>query len=64
VVSEIDYDLCIQCGLCYVACRDGAHFAIRFEAGRRVVVDEERCTGCAFCAQVCPVPGCITIRNR
>jgi dihydropyrimidine dehydrogenase (NAD+) subunit PreA len=64
VISVINYDLCIQCGLCYVACRDGAHVAIHYEpARRRVAVDEERCVGCALCAQVCPVPGCITSKN-
>ncbi|NPV56177.1 MAG: NAD-dependent dihydropyrimidine dehydrogenase subunit PreA [Anaerolineae bacterium] len=59
VLSRIDLDACIHCGLCYVACRDGAHMAIRFGEERIPLVDEERCVGCGFCASVCPVPACI-----
>jgi dihydropyrimidine dehydrogenase (NAD+) subunit PreA len=29
VVAEIDQDRCIHCGLCYIACEDGAHQSIR-----------------------------------
>ena len=61
VLSRINQDVCIHCGLCYVACRDGAHVAIRFGEDRIPVVDEERCVGCGFCASVCPVPKCITM---
>ena len=28
VVAEIDQDACIHCGLCYIACEDGAHQSI------------------------------------
>ena len=28
VVAEIDQDVCIHCGLCYIACEDGAHQSI------------------------------------
>ncbi len=28
VVAEIDQDQCIHCGLCYIACEDGAHQSI------------------------------------
>jgi len=28
VVAEIDQDRCIHCGLCYIACEDGAHQSI------------------------------------
>jgi len=31
VVAEIDQDACIHCGLCYIACDDGAHQSIRRE---------------------------------
>jgi dihydropyrimidine dehydrogenase (NAD+) subunit PreA len=31
VVAEIDQRKCIHCGLCYIACEDGAHQAIRWE---------------------------------
>jgi dihydropyrimidine dehydrogenase (NAD+) subunit PreA len=29
VVAEIDQSKCIHCGLCYIACEDGAHQSIR-----------------------------------
>src|SRR5262245_29108063 len=31
VVAEIDQQKCIHCGLCYIACEDGAHQSIRRE---------------------------------
>ncbi|MCH8146839.1 MAG: NAD-dependent dihydropyrimidine dehydrogenase subunit PreA [Planctomycetes bacterium] len=30
VVAEIDQDLCINCGLCYIACEDGCHQSINW----------------------------------
>lgn len=54
--SEINTDKCIGCGLCYVACHDGGHMAIQWDAEKRLpLVDEEKCTGCAMCMQTCPV---------
>jgi dihydropyrimidine dehydrogenase (NAD+) subunit PreA len=63
VLSRINDDLCVNCGLCHVACRDGGHEAILFDDNRKVTVDEERCVGCGLCAQICPMPGCITIET-
>jgi dihydropyrimidine dehydrogenase (NAD+) subunit PreA len=63
VVSRINHDLCIGCGLCHVACEDGGHQAIDFGGGRKPLVDDEACVGCGLCAQVCPVPGCISIET-
>jgi dihydropyrimidine dehydrogenase (NAD+) subunit PreA len=62
VVSRIDMDTCIGCGLCYVACADGGHMAIEFPTDRRPLVQEGLCVGCGLCTQVCPVPDCIEIR--
>ncbi len=31
IVAEIDQHKCIHCGLCYIACEDGAHQSIRWE---------------------------------
>lgn len=59
VLSRVDYDSCIHCGLCHVACRDGSHDAIQFGVDRIPVIDASHCVGCGLCAQVCPVPGCI-----
>ena len=63
VLSRIKDDLCVNCGLCYVACRDGGHEAILFGENRKVTVDDQRCVGCGLCAQICPVPGCISIET-
>jgi dihydropyrimidine dehydrogenase (NAD+) subunit PreA len=72
--ARIDYDTCIGCNLCYVACEDGAHQSIalvdpvpyRNGPGRvpgkpiPKIVDE-LCVGCNLCSLVCPVDGCITM---
>lgn len=64
VKAEIKEDKCIGCQLCYIACEDGAHQAIKLHTknGLRVpsiIVDN--CVGCNLCALVCPVEECITM---
>ncbi len=68
VIARIDEASCIGCDLCYIACEDGAHQAMRpveRSAGggvrRTVEVIEEACVGCNLCSLVCPVIGCITM---
>ncbi|MFH1464177.1 MAG: NAD-dependent dihydropyrimidine dehydrogenase subunit PreA [Pseudomonadota bacterium] len=62
VVAEIDEEKCIGCQLCYVACRDGGHDAVRLREDTRVPrVDDKECVGCNLCAHVCPVDGCIAM---
>ncbi|MBI1741860.1 NAD-dependent dihydropyrimidine dehydrogenase subunit PreA [Candidatus Acetothermia bacterium] len=57
-IAKIDYDKCIKCNLCYVACEDGAHQAIELvsQNGQRYprILDDE-CVGCRMCELVCPV---------
>lgn len=61
VISKVDPDKCIGCGLCYVVCQDGANQAMQFNGRRRKAeVDRERCVGCLLCKHVCPVWDCIT----
>jgi dihydropyrimidine dehydrogenase (NAD+) subunit PreA len=62
--AVIDQSLCIQCGRCHIACEDTSHQAISAtKAGKRwFEVNEAECVGCNLCPNVCPVPGCITMR--
>lgn len=65
IVSSIRLERCIQCGRCHVACRDGGHQAIPWDAeGRVASIDEERCVGCALCTLVCPVRDCMAMEAR
>ncbi len=64
VKARIDAATCIHCNLCYRACEDGAHQAIRLErtnGSTMPVVDDDECVGCRLCEHVCPVDGCITM---
>jgi dihydropyrimidine dehydrogenase (NAD+) subunit PreA len=69
LLARIDQDACIKCELCWTACEDGAHQAIRRlprdngGGGPVVEIIEEACVGCNLCAAVCPVQGCITMEQ-
>jgi len=73
-VARINYDMCIGCNLCYIACEDGAHQSIdlvppnghglgpgRVPGKPIPQVREDDCVGCNLCAIVCPVDGCISM---
>jgi dihydropyrimidine dehydrogenase (NAD+) subunit PreA len=75
-VARIDYDKCIGCNLCYIACEDGAHQCIDLKSPDELKVGlgpgrvphkpvpkvrEEDCVGCNLCSLVCPVDECITM---
>ena len=67
VVAEINKSKCIGCDLCYIACDDGAHQAIKLDKsnGNRIPeIIEENCVGCNLCALVCPVEECITMIDK
>jgi pyruvate ferredoxin oxidoreductase delta subunit len=51
-VPVTDYDKCIHCLVCWVACPDGA---IQVEDGKKVGTDLQHCKGCGICATECPV---------
>jgi dihydropyrimidine dehydrogenase (NAD+) subunit PreA len=73
-VAKIDYNSCIGCNLCYIACEDGAHQCIdlippnghglgpgRVPGKPIPQVREDDCVGCNLCSLVCPVDGCISM---
>jgi dihydropyrimidine dehydrogenase (NAD+) subunit PreA len=73
-IARINYDKCIGCNLCYIACEDGAHQCIdlvppdghglgpgRVPGKPIPQVREADCVGCNLCAIVCPVEDCITM---
>lgn len=61
--AEIDQELCIKCGRCYAVCEDTSHQAIAMKQGRIFEVIDEECVACNLCINVCPVDGCITMRQ-
>ncbi len=67
VVASINEKKCIGCQLCYTACEDGAHQAIRLSGtqnDRIPLIIEENCVGCNLCSLVCPVEDCITMERK
>ncbi len=67
IIANVDQAKCIGCGLCYVACNDGAHQSIaarpRGDGRTEVRILEDMCVGCNLCSLVCPVEGCITMKK-
>ncbi|MEL6640902.1 MAG: NAD-dependent dihydropyrimidine dehydrogenase subunit PreA [Pseudomonadota bacterium] len=61
--AVIDQDLCIKCGRCYASCEDTSHQAIAMSPDRVFTVKDEECVACNLCVNVCPVEGCITMKE-
>ncbi|SIS74756.1 NAD-dependent dihydropyrimidine dehydrogenase subunit PreA [Phaeovulum vinaykumarii] len=61
--AVIDQDSCIKCGRCHIACEDTSHQAIAIGPDRTFVVKDEDCVACNLCVDVCPVEGCITMKE-
>jgi dihydropyrimidine dehydrogenase (NAD+) subunit PreA len=64
LLAQIDESRCIHCNLCYTACNDGGHQAIRLEGRNgtsKLTVDGDWCVGCHLCQYVCPVEGAISM---
>ncbi len=55
VISALIEERCVKCDLCYIACRDGGHQAIKLRKTDRLPeIDREKCPGCRLCVTVCP----------
>ena len=63
VKSSVDEASCIRDKACYIACRDGGYNAITLDESGMVHIDEEKCRGCGVCLSVCPVEGCMRLRE-
>ncbi len=66
LLAHIDEETCVHCNLCYAACNDGAHQAIRLDrtnGSSHLTIDGDWCVGCRLCGYVCPVDGCITFEE-
>ncbi len=50
--ASINLERCKGCGLCLIACRDGAYDAIR-RMNSSYNVNHDLCDGCGLCLQVC-----------
>lgn len=61
--SHIHEEKCIGCDLCYVACRDGGHYAIDQLPNHKAHIDRKRCVGCGLCIHICPVDNCIEMKE-
>ena len=65
VIADIDQDLCIKCGRCYIACEDTSHQAVAqlidAAGARRYEIIKDACVGCNLCEITCPVEACITM---
>ncbi|HEV7664765.1 MAG TPA: 4Fe-4S dicluster-binding protein [Chloroflexota bacterium] len=57
----VNFDTCIKCTQCWLQCPDEC-FEVTPEGTYEVVY--EACIGCSICAEVCPVPDCITMVNE
>ncbi|RKY52421.1 MAG: NAD-dependent dihydropyrimidine dehydrogenase subunit PreA [Candidatus Neomarinimicrobiota bacterium] len=64
LVSQVDPEKCVGCGLCSRVCEDGAYQAIRMSEKRVPIIDENKCDGCGLCTQICPIMGAMRLVRK
>lgn len=64
VVAQIDEEMCINCGKCYMTCNDSGYQAIRFDPETHLPTITNACTGCTLCVSVCPIIDCLKMVSR
>lgn len=55
-----DQNACVQCGICYLFCPDGA---VRLNQEGYYEADLRYCKGCGLCSRQCPAR-CITMEEE
>jgi dihydropyrimidine dehydrogenase (NAD+) subunit PreA len=64
VISALIEERCVKCDLCYIACRDGGHQAIKLRKTDRLPeIDREKCPGCRLCVTVCPADALTMVKK-
>ena len=59
LIPTIDYDLCVDCGMCITSCNPGA---IDLNDTGRPIINEISCRSCGMCMPACPT-GAIQLLN-
>jgi heterodisulfide reductase subunit A len=54
IISSVDEELCIGCGLCVSLCSSHAIELVLKEGGRKSQTIAAACKGCGTCAASCP----------
>ena len=53
-LPQFNWNKCIKCGRCYIACYDAGRQAIEMQ-GQTLKYNAKKCIGCHLCRLVCPV---------
>ncbi len=61
VRARVVPEVCVGCGRCHIACRDGGHEAIHWPGTGAPRIDAQKCVGCGLCLLVAPKDGCLEL---